>query len=61
MDHDATDEAARDKARQGVEQVEKGDATGTELIDEAGEADPVETESVEQEASDGPPGRGLAR
>ena len=49
-------EAVREKAQHGVEQVEKGDANGTRLIDEAREADPPETEAVEQKASGGPPG-----
>ena len=61
MENDATGEAARGKTRQGVEQVEKGDAAGADLLDEAREADPAETEAIEQEQSDGPPGRGLAR
>ncbi len=50
-----------DKARQGVEQAEAGDMAGVEKIDEAQKADPVGVEAVEQEAADGPPGRGLSR
>ena len=64
MEHDATGEATRGKTRQGVEQGEKGDPSGMDLIDAAREvdpADPTETEAIEQETSDGPPGRGLAR
>ena len=61
MEHDATGEATRGKTRQGVEQGEKGDPSGMDLIGAAREADPTETEAIEQETSDGPPGRGLAR
>jgi len=50
-----------DKARQGVEQAEAGDMAGVDKIDEAQKADPVGVEAVEQEAADGPPGRGLSR
>ena len=61
MEHDATGEATRGKTRQGVEQGEKGDPSGMDLIDAAREAAPTETEAIEQETSGGPPGRGLAR
>lgn len=50
-----------DKARQGIEQVEAGEAAGVNEIDQAKSADPAGAEAVEQEASDGPPGRGLSR
>jgi len=50
-----------DKARQGVAQAEAGDTAGVRKIDEAQKADPAGVEAVEQEASDGPPGRGLSR
>jgi hypothetical protein len=50
-----------EKARQGVEQAEAGNPSGLEKIDAAQKADPAGVEAVEQEAADGPPGRGLSR
>ncbi len=52
---------AEDTARRGIEQVEAGEKSGVGKIDKAEAADPVSVEAVEQEAADGPPGRGLSR
>jgi hypothetical protein len=52
---------AIDKARRGVAQVEAGEASGVEQIDQAEKTDCQSVEAVEQEAADGPPGRGLSR
>ena len=50
-----------EKARDGIEQAETGETAGVERLDEAKDADPRGAEAAEQEASDGPEGRGLAR
>jgi hypothetical protein len=55
------DEAVTEQARHGLEQVEVGDTSSTEQLDDARKADPAGAEAAEQEASDGPDGRGLAR
>ncbi len=52
---------AIDQARRGVEQAESGKVEGVQQIDKARKADPAGVEAVEQEASDGPAGRGLSR
>ena len=52
---------AVEKVRRGVEQAEAGNPAGLGKIDEAQKADPAGVEAVEQEAADGPPGRGLSR
>lgn len=56
----ATGDASQ-QARHGLAKVETGNTTGAEQLDEAREADPADAEAVEQEASDGPEGRGLSR
>ena len=48
-------------ARRGVEQAETGETTGADQVEHLREADPAGVDAVEQEASDGPEGRGLAR
>ena len=54
-------EAAIEKARRGIEQAETGGSGGVEQIGEAKRSGVEEAEAAEQEASDGPEGRGLAR
>ena len=49
------------KARHGIEQAEAGNRAGIEQLDDAERSDPASVESVEQEAADGPDGRGLSR
>ena len=49
------------KARQSVEHAETGDSSGIEQLDDVQKSDPASVEAVEQEASDGPDGRGLSR
>jgi hypothetical protein len=51
----------REQARHGLEQADAGNAAGVEQIDDAMAVDPTETEAAEQEAADGPEGRGLSR
>ena len=50
-----------EKARSGVEQAETGEVSGADQLERMREADPAGVEAVEQEASDGPEGRGLSR
>ena len=56
-----TAETNLDKARHGIEQAETGDIAGVEWLDEAEQSDPSSVEAAEQEAADGPHGRGLSR
>jgi hypothetical protein len=51
----------REGAKRGLDQAEAGNRRGVEKLDEAEQSNPAEAEAVEQEASDGPPGRGLTR
>ena len=44
-----------------LERVEEGDLESARQIDKADQAAPENKEAAEQEASDGPEGRGLAR
>ncbi len=50
-----------DKAREGVEQAEAGDKAGAAILEEAERDNPPDAEAAEQEAADGPAGRGLSR
>jgi len=52
---------AVEKARQGIEEMEAGGAAGLNKIKQAENVDPASVEAAEQEAADGPPGRGLSR
>jgi hypothetical protein len=52
---------AADTAREGIEDVERGDAAGATAVNETERAHPEDAEAVEQERSDGPPGRGVER
>jgi hypothetical protein len=52
------DEAVTEQTREGLEQAEKG---GTGGLAPSPKGDAAGIEAAEQEASDGPPGRGLAR
>jgi hypothetical protein len=54
-------QARSETARQGVAQAEKGAPSGARILDQVRGADPATAEAVEQEAEDGPPGRGLSR
>jgi hypothetical protein len=47
--------------RQGLERAEAGDKAGAKEVEEASAVNPPAAEAAEQEASDGPKGRGLAR
>jgi hypothetical protein len=49
------------KAEQGLKEAEAGDVDGARKVKEAEQANPEASEAAEQEASDGPKGRGLAR
>ncbi len=53
--------AETEKARRGVEQAEAGNTGGAKALDQVSKVDPATAEAVEQEAGDGPPGRGLSR
>jgi hypothetical protein len=48
-------------AREALEQAERGKLKDARKIEQAQKSDPDNTEAAEQEASEGPPGRGLAR
>ena len=50
-----------EKAKQGLKKAEVGDLTGAKEINQVEGSDPQATDAVEQEAADGPAGRGLAR
>jgi hypothetical protein len=52
---------ASEKAAQGLKRAELGGIKGAKQLDQAERADPADVEAVEQVASDGPKGRGLAR
>jgi hypothetical protein len=56
-----SDQSATQKARDQLRKAEEGDATPDELGRRAGTGADPSAESVEQEASDGPAGRGLTR
>jgi hypothetical protein len=58
-DNRQPDSAVTEQAREGLEQAEKGDTKGG--LAPAPKGDAAGIEAAEQEASDGPPGRGLAR
>ena len=61
VEHGEGSAARVEDARRGVEQAEAGETTGADRIERVNEADPASVEAVEQEASDGPEGRGLSR
>lgn len=50
-----------DEARDSVERAEAGGGHASEPIEQARQSNPDAVEAVEQEATDGPPGRGLSR
>jgi hypothetical protein len=56
-----SDVESTEKARRGIAQVETGDAEGVAQIDDARTSDPAGVDAIEQEAADGPAGRGLSR
>jgi hypothetical protein len=56
-----SDATLTEQARQGLEKSEAGEARGECQLDDARKTDPSGAEAAEQEASDGPPGRGVSR
>ena len=61
VEREQPDDAAIEQARHRLEQAEAGDTTSVNQLDDTRKADPPGAEAAEQEASDGPQGRGLAR
>ena len=61
VEREQPDDAATEQARHSLEQAEAGETTSASQLDDIRKADPPDVEAAEQEASDGPPGRGLAR
>ena len=49
------------EARKDLEKAETGDTKAAGHLDRKQKSDPAATEAAEQEAADGPAGRGLAR
>lgn len=60
-DASPTDAELSEKARRELEKVEAGDAAAARKVDEARTMGPAAADAVEQAASDGPEGLGLAR
>jgi hypothetical protein len=56
-----SDATLTEQARQGLEKSESGQAQGARQLDDARKTDPAGAEAAEQEASDGPLGRGMSR
>lgn len=56
-----SDPALTEQARQAVKSAESGNSKSAQQLDKTRRADPPGTEAAEQEASDGPQGRGLSR
>ncbi len=56
-----SDATVTEQARQGLETSESGNARGARQLDDVQKTDPASAEAAEQEASDGPPGRGVSR
>lgn len=48
-------------AREGLDEAETGDKGGASLVGKVEKKRPEDAEAVEQERSDGPDGRGVAR
>lgn len=61
IEREQPDPPTTDKARESLEQAEAGDASGVAELDQDRGTDPAGVEAAEQEASDGPDGRGLSR
>lgn len=59
--HDHRSQDAVETAKDGLKRAERGDAVSTLQIDKARKSDPAGADAAEQEASDGPEGRGLSR
>ena len=55
------DSKATAEARKDLKKAETGDAKAAGHLNSTRKSDPVATEAAEQEAADGPEGRGLAR
>ena len=60
-DGDQSGKAATDLARGGVKQAEAGAQSGAEQVERAEATDPDAARAAEQEAAEGPDGRGLSR
>ena len=60
-DTTASDQTASKEARRKLRKAERGNPSGTEELSQAGSSGGGAIVSAEQEASDGPEGRGLAR
>lgn len=56
-----SDTQSAEQARRALEETEAGNTQAADQLEQSRKADPAATEAVEQEASDGPPGLGLAR
>ena len=61
IDRKHSDKDAVQQAKHGLEQAEAGDQAGTEQLDQSRNSDPPAEQAAEQEAADGPEGRGLSR
>ncbi len=48
-------------AREGLDEAEAGDKSGASLVNKVERKRPEDAEAAEQERSDGPEGRGVAR
>ena len=55
------DAVLSEQARQALGKTESGNATGARQLEDVHKSDPAGAEAAEQEASDGPEGRGLSR
>ena len=61
VEHGDGAESRIDRVKQGVEQAETGQVGAADQVERARDVDPAGVDAVEQEASDGPEGRGLSR
>ena len=50
-----------EKVKQDIEKTKAADASAAHRVEKAGEVKPAAAEAAEQEAADGPAGRGLSR
>lgn len=60
-DNRQPDEAVTEQTREGLERAEKGDTESAGGLAPSPKGDAAGIAAAEQEVSDGPPGRGLAR
>ena len=59
--HSSSDQKANRRARERLKQAERGDLESAEELNQTDAADDGAAVSAEQEAADGPEGRGLPR